>query len=68
MSNVLASLKSQPPNGASEIQRRWDRLSAREIAALEDTGDLVGLVQSKYQLARTQAQEEVDAFAKGRQL
>jgi hypothetical protein len=35
---------------------------------LKSKDDLVTGVQSKYQLDKTQAQKDVDAFAKGRQL
>jgi hypothetical protein len=51
-----------------EIQTKWGRFSAQEIAALKDKHDLVAQVQTKYQLDKTQAQNDVDAFAKGRQL
>jgi hypothetical protein len=52
----------------SEIQQKWSRFSAQEIAALKDKDDLVAQVQKKYQVERTEALREVDAFAKGRQL
>jgi hypothetical protein len=51
-----------------EIERRWGKFSAQEITALKDKDDLVARVQAKYQLDRPQAQRDVDAFAKGRQL
>lgn len=52
----------------SEIQAKWDKFSAAEIAALKNKDDLVTQVQSKYSLEKGQAQRDVDAFAKGRQL
>lgn len=52
----------------SEIQVKWGRFSADEIAALKDRDDLVSQIQSKYQLDKAQAQKDVDTFAKGRQL
>jgi len=52
----------------SEIQQKWGQFTAPEIAALKDKDDLVAQVQTKYQFDRAQAQREVDAFAKGRQL
>jgi uncharacterized protein YjbJ (UPF0337 family) len=52
----------------SEIQEKWGKFSSEEIAALKDKADLVAQVQSKYALDRSQAQRDVDAFAKGRQL
>ena len=51
-----------------EIEQKWGKFSAQEIAALKDKSDLVTQVQTKYQFDKTQAQNDVDAFAKGRQL
>jgi hypothetical protein len=52
----------------SEIGQKWNKCSAADIAGLKTKDDLVTLVQSKYSLERSQAQRDVDAFAKGRQL
>jgi hypothetical protein len=52
----------------SEIQQKWGKFSAQEITALKDKDDLVAQLQAKYSLDKTQAQRDVDAFAKGRQL
>lgn len=58
-----------PPSGMrDEIQLKWGKFSAQEITALKDKDELVSQVQAKYQLDKTQAQRDVDAFAKGRQL
>jgi uncharacterized protein YjbJ (UPF0337 family) len=58
-----------PPIGMrGEIQQKWGKFSAQEITALKDKDHLVAKVQEKYQLDKTQAQRDVDAFAKGRQL
>jgi len=51
-----------------EIEQKWGKFSAQEIKALKDKDDLVAQVQTKYSLDRAQAQRDVDAFAKGRQL
>ena len=51
-----------------EIANKWPKLTAADIAALENKADLVAQVQSKYALDATQAQNDVDAFAAGRQL
>jgi hypothetical protein len=48
----------------SEIQQKWGKFSSQEIAAFRDTDDLVAQVQAKYSLDRTQAQRDVDAFAR----
>jgi pyruvoyl-dependent arginine decarboxylase (PvlArgDC) len=52
----------------SEISQKWGKITAQEIAALKNKDDLVTQVQSKYQLDKAQAQKDVDAFAKGRNL
>jgi hypothetical protein len=58
-----------PPTGMrGEIPQKWGKFSAQEITALKDNDDLVAKVQLKYQLDKAQAQRDVDAFAKGRQL
>ncbi len=51
-----------------EIEAKWGKFSAKEIAALKTKEDLVAQVQSKYSLDKAQAQRDVDTFAKGRQL
>ena len=51
-----------------EIQQKWGKFSAQEITALKDKDDLVAQVQTKYSLDKPQAQRDVDAFARGRQL
>jgi hypothetical protein len=43
-------------------------ISSQEIAALKNKDELVAQVQTKYALDKAQAQRDVDAFAKGRQL
>ena len=62
--------KMQTPSAGmrGEIQQKWGRFNAQEIAALKDKDDLVTQVQTKYQLEKGKAQSDVDAFAKGRQL
>jgi len=72
MSNITQPEFARPlvaPSGMrSEIEQKWGKFSAQEITALKDNDDLVARVQAKYQLDRPQAQRDVDAFAKGRQL
>lgn len=52
----------------SEITQKWGKFNDAEVAAIKSRDDLVAQVQTKYQLDKTQAQRDVDAFAKGRQL
>jgi uncharacterized protein YjbJ (UPF0337 family) len=51
-----------------EIQKQWSKFTYEEVSALKNKDDLVAKVQSKYALDKMQAQKDVDAFAKGRQL
>jgi hypothetical protein len=68
-----AQATATPPQASAtgmrgEIGQKWPKFNAAEIAALKSKDELVTGVQSKYQLDKTQAQRDVDAFAKGRQL
>ena len=51
-----------------EIQKQWSKFTYEEITALKSKDELVAKVQTKYALDKAQAQKDVDAFAKGRQL
>lgn len=64
----MATSTTPPVGMRSEIAAKWTKFSATEIEALKDKDELVAHVQTKYSLDKTQAQRDVDAFAKGRQL
>lgn len=51
-----------------EIQKQWSKFTYAEVSALKSKDELVTQVQAKYALDKPQAQKDVDAFAKGRQL
>jgi uncharacterized protein with GYD domain len=51
-----------------EIQKQWSKFTYAEVSALKSKDELVSQVQSKYALDKVQAQKDVDAFARGRQL
>jgi hypothetical protein len=51
-----------------DIEQKWGKFSAYEIAALKDNDDLVMQIQTKYQLDKARAQRDVAEFAQGRQL
>ena len=51
-----------------DIQKQWSKITYAEVSALKSRDELVAQVQSKYALDKVQAQKDVDAFAKGRQL
>jgi hypothetical protein len=60
---------ARPENGMRrDIEQKWGKFSAREIAALKDNDDLVMQIQAKYQLDKAQAQRDAAEFAQGRQL
>jgi hypothetical protein len=63
------SAMNTPTTGMrGEIQKQWSKFTYEEVSALKNKDDLVAKVQTKYALDKTQAQKDVDAFAKGRQL
>ena len=64
----VARTQAPVPGMRGEIEQKWGKFSAQEITALKDKDDLVAQVQAKYTLDKNQAQRDVDAFAKGRQL
>jgi hypothetical protein len=43
------------------IASRWRRLSAEDVATLDNTSDLVALLVARYGLDAAQAQKSVDA-------
>ncbi|MEI9901876.1 MAG: hypothetical protein WDN31_19175 [Hyphomicrobium sp.] len=51
-----------------EIANKWPKLTAADITALKTKEDLIKQVQSTYALDATQAQNDVNTFAAGRQL
>jgi hypothetical protein len=51
-----------------DIQKQWSKFTYAEVSALKSKDELVAQVQTKYAIDRAQAQKDVDAFAKGRQL
>lgn len=65
--------KSEMPTEAhqimiKEIHVKWGKFSDQEISALKGRDDLVDQVVAKYGLEKGQAQRDVDALLKGRQL
>ena len=51
-----------------EIGSKWSKFSEQELSALKDKDDLVTQVVAKYGLEKSQAQRDVDALIKGRQI
>jgi hypothetical protein len=51
-----------------DIGAKWSKFSEQELGALKNKDDLIAQVVSKYSLDKTQAQRDVDAVMKGRQI
>jgi hypothetical protein len=51
-----------------EIGAKWGKFSEQDLSTLKGTDDLVTQVVSKYGLEKAQAQRDVDALLKGRQI
>ena len=51
-----------------DIGAKWSKFSEQELGALKNRDDLVTQVVAKYSLDKAQAQKEVDAVMKGRQI
>jgi hypothetical protein len=51
-----------------EICAKWSKFSEQDVSALKGKTDLVSQVVAKYGIPQSQAQSEVDALLKGRQL
>lgn len=51
-----------------DIRAKWKHFSEQEVSALRSKADLVTQVAAKYGLDQAQAQREVDALLKGRQV
>ena len=51
-----------------DIGAEWGKFSEQELGALKNRDDLVDQVVAKYSLDKTQAQKDVNAVMKGRQI
>jgi hypothetical protein len=69
-------MTSVTPNTVSEakqillkdIRAKWDKFSEQEVGALKNKDDLVTQVVAKYSIDKAQAQRDVEAVMKGRQI
>ena len=52
----------------TEIRAKWGKFSEQDLSALNGKDDLVNQVVAKYGLEKGQAQRDVDALLKGRQI
>ena len=51
-----------------DISSRWGKFSEQELGALKNKDDLVTQIVAKYNIDKAQAQSDVDAVMKGRQI
>jgi hypothetical protein len=51
-----------------DIGAKWAKFSQQELGALKNKDDLVTQVVAKYSIDKVQAQRDVDAVMKGRQV
>ncbi len=51
-----------------DIGAKWSKFSEQELGALKNRDDLVTQVVAKYSIDKAQAQRDVDAVMKGRQI
>ena len=68
-----ASANSGSPADAKQILlkdigAKWNKFSEQELGALKSKDELVTQVVAKYSIDKAQAQRDVDAVMKGRQI
>ncbi len=51
-----------------DIGSKWSKFSKHDLSALKSNDDLVTQLAAKYGLDKAQAQRDVDALMKGRQI
>jgi len=76
MTNVASNPSSSNAKGPAETRQivlkeigaKWNKFSEQDLSALKSKDDLVTQVGAKYGLEKAQAQRDVDALLKGRQV
>jgi len=76
MTNTASNASTAKPETAAdtrqivlkEIGAKWGKFSEQDLSALKSKDDLVTQVVGKYSLEKAQAQRDVDALLKGRQI
>jgi Coenzyme PQQ synthesis protein D (PqqD) len=70
--NAASATSSNPTDTKQillkDIGARWGKFSEQELGALKSKDDLVTKVAAKYSIDRAQAQRDVDAVMKDRQI
>lgn len=76
MTNVTSNTSAAKPGTSAqtrqmilkEVGAKWSKFSDQDLSALKGKDDLVAHVVAKYSLDKAQAQRDVDALLKGRQI
>jgi hypothetical protein len=76
MTNTASNTSTAKPETAAqskqmilkEVGAKWGKFSEQDLSALNGKDDLVNQVVAKYGLEKGQAQRDVDALLKGRQI
>ena len=76
MTNVTSNPSVAKPETTAQIRQivlkevgaKWSKFSEQDLSALKSKDDLVTQIVAKYSLERGQAQRDVDALLKGRQI
>ncbi len=76
MTNMASNPSAAKPETAAETRRivlkevgaKWSKFSEQDLSALKGKDDLVTQVVAKYSLEKGQAQRDVDALLRGRQI
>jgi hypothetical protein len=76
MTNVTSNTSAAKPEASAqtrqmilkEVGAKWGKFSDQDLSALKGKDDLVTQIVAKYSLERGQAQRDVDALLKGRQI
>jgi hypothetical protein len=76
MTNIASNASAANPETAAqtrqtilkEVGAKWSKFSQQDLSALKGKDDLVIQVVAKYSLDKAQAQRDVDALLKGRQI
>ena len=76
MANVASNPSGSTPKTATETRQivlkeigvKWNKFSEQDLSALKGKDDLVTQIAAKYGLEKVQAQRDVDAMLKGRQI
>ena len=66
--NANPQTSNQNQQIMKDICAKWSKFTAQDASAFKGTADLVSQVAAKYNMDQAQAQREVDAVLKGRQI